>query len=166
LRKLFSTTSGLQQYTGLGTDANTVYRILFSDLLQQLTNINFSPSITIGLNPYNTDLGCLVVGGYPIFTDGITLWLLWLTCIITFIVQLVIQSESPEAYKSQLFLITVVQILVLFCFTTRDLLHFFLGFEAMLAPLFFLIGTHGTRSERTRASFYLFIFTLAGSIFL
>lgn len=47
-----------------------------------------------------------------------------------------------------------------------DILHFFLAFEATLVPLFYLVGNHGSRSERIRAAFFLFIFTLVGSIFL
>lgn len=63
-------------------------------------------------------------------------------------------------------LIGFIQLLVLFCFSTMDILHFFLAFEAILVPLFYLIGNNGSRSERMRAAFFLFIFTLAGSVFL
>lgn len=75
-------------------------------------------------------------------------------------------SEDRENFISQFVWITLTQVLVIFCFTTKDLLHFFLAFEALLIPLYFLIGKHGSRSDRIRAANYLVIFTLAGSVFL
>jgi NADH:ubiquinone oxidoreductase subunit 4 (subunit M) len=33
-------------------------------------------------------------------------------------------------------------------------------------PLFFMVGLHGSRAERIRAAFFLFVFTLVGSTFL
>lgn len=38
-------------------------------------------------------------------------------------------------------------------------------FESILPPLFILIGLFGSK-EKVRASFYLFLYTLAGSLFL
>jgi NADH-quinone oxidoreductase subunit M len=47
-----------------------------------------------------------------------------------------------------------------------DLVVFFIFFEAVLIPMFFLIGSWGSRSRRIKASFYFFIYTLIGSIFM
>lgn len=83
-----------------------------------------------------------------------------------YVVLLALQGEESKSYAEQLLCVTVVQVLVIFCFLTMDFLHFFFAFEALLVPLFYLIGRNGSRSERIRAAFFLFIFTLAGSIFL
>src|SRR6266545_3374949 len=45
------------------------------------------------------------------------------------------------------------------------LLLFYIFFESILPPLFVLIGLYGS-SNKVRASFYLFLYTLFGSLFL
>jgi len=47
-----------------------------------------------------------------------------------------------------------------------DLISFFIFFESILIPMFFIIGVWGSRERRVRASFYFFLYTLFGSIFL
>jgi len=46
-----------------------------------------------------------------------------------------------------------------------DILLYYIFFESILPPLFILIGLFGS-SDRVRASFYLFLYTLLGSLFL
>jgi NADH-ubiquinone oxidoreductase chain 4 len=46
-----------------------------------------------------------------------------------------------------------------------DILLFYIFFESILIPLFILIGLFGS-DNRVRASFYLFLYTLLGSLFL
>jgi len=42
---------------------------------------------------------------------------------------------------------------------------FYIFFESILAPLFILIGIFGS-SEKIRASFYFFLYTFLGSLFM
>jgi len=42
---------------------------------------------------------------------------------------------------------------------------FYVFFESTLIPLFLLIGLYGS-NNKVRASFYLFLYTLSGSLFL
>lgn len=46
-----------------------------------------------------------------------------------------------------------------------DILLYYVFFESILFPLFILIGIYGS-SNKVRASFYLFLYTLIGSLFL
>jgi NADH-ubiquinone oxidoreductase chain 4 len=46
-----------------------------------------------------------------------------------------------------------------------DILLFYIFFESILPPLFILIGLFGSKNK-VRASFYLFLYTLFGSLFL
>jgi NADH-ubiquinone oxidoreductase chain 4 len=46
-----------------------------------------------------------------------------------------------------------------------DIFLFYIFFESILPPLFLLIGLFGS-SNRVRAGFYLFLYTLLGSLFL
>lgn len=65
-----------------------------------------------------------------------------------------------------LFLLTILWGLSVLCFVTKDLLVFFMSFEATLVPLYLLVGYYGSRSEKLRAAMYLFVYTLVGSGFL
>jgi NADH-ubiquinone oxidoreductase chain 4 len=46
-----------------------------------------------------------------------------------------------------------------------DILLFYIFFESILPPLFLLIGLYGSKNK-IRASFYFFLYTLWGSLFL
>jgi len=56
--------------------------------------------------------------------------------------------------------------LLVLSFTTTNLLVFFLCFEATLLPIVALIHKFGSREKRSLAANYIFIYTVAGSIFL
>src|SRR6266545_4089584 len=55
--------------------------------------------------------------------------------------------------------------ILLAVFLVLDILLFYIFFESILPPLFVLIGLYGS-SNKVRASFYLFLYTLFGSLFL
>jgi NADH-ubiquinone oxidoreductase chain 4 len=50
-------------------------------------------------------------------------------------------------------------------FLVLDIFLFYIFFESILPPLFLLIGVFGS-DNRVKASFYLFLYTLFGSLFL
>jgi NADH:ubiquinone oxidoreductase subunit 4 (subunit M) len=51
-------------------------------------------------------------------------------------------------------------------FTSLDIMLFYLLFEAVLIPMYFIIGVYGSRKRRIRASYLLFLYTLFSSIFM
>src|ERR1700755_2517702 len=59
----------------------------------------------------------------------------------------------------------LLETLLLAVFLVLDIFLFYIFFESILPPLFILIGLFGS-SNRVRASFYLFLYTLLGSLFL
>jgi NADH-ubiquinone oxidoreductase chain 4 len=59
----------------------------------------------------------------------------------------------------------LLEALLLLVFLVLDILLFYISFESTLPPLFLLIGLYGS-SNKVRASFYLFLYTLLGSLFL
>src|SRR6266536_4668959 len=59
----------------------------------------------------------------------------------------------------------LLETLLLAVFLVLDILLFYIFFESILPPLFVLIGLYGS-SNKVRASFYLFLYTLFGSLFL
>ena len=59
----------------------------------------------------------------------------------------------------------LLETLLLGVFLVSDILLFYIFFESTLPPLFLLIGLFGS-TNKVRASFYIFLYTLAGSLFL
>src|SRR6195952_5503279 len=59
----------------------------------------------------------------------------------------------------------LLETLLLAVFMVLDIFLFYIFFESILPPLFVLIGLFGS-SNKVRASFYLFLYTLLGSLFL
>lgn len=66
-------------------------------------------------------------------------------------------------YNIMLFLLSI---LLLNLFLTVDLLFFYIFFESVLIPTFFLIGIWGSRSRKIYAAYLFFFYTLGGAIFI
>jgi NADH-ubiquinone oxidoreductase chain 4 len=60
----------------------------------------------------------------------------------------------------------ILESLLIALFVVLDLLLFYVFFEAVLIPLFVIIGVWGASANRVRASFLLFLYTLLGSLFM
>lgn len=106
---------------------------------------------------------------YPIdlSVDGISIFFILLT---TFIIPIAILSnwsnlEEGLSIKYYIVLILLIELLLLLVFTVTDLLLFYIFFEAILPPLFLLIGLYGSQ-RKIKASFYLFLYTFLGSLFM
>jgi len=97
--------------------------------------------------------------------DGLSIYFVLLTTIITPIALLSNWTSITENIKSFVIIILLLETLLLTVFLVLDILLFYIFFESILPPLFILIGLFGS-SNKVRASFYLFLYTLIGSLFL
>lgn len=97
--------------------------------------------------------------------DGISIYFVILTTIIMPIALLSNWSSISENVRSYVIIILLLETLLLAVFLVLDVLLFYIFFESILPPLFILIGLFGS-SNRVRASFFLFLYTLFGSLFL
>lgn len=97
--------------------------------------------------------------------DGLSIYFVLLTTIITPIALLSNWTSITENIKSYVIIILLLETLLLAVFLVLDILLFYIFFESILPPLFLLIGLFGS-SNKVRASFYLFLYTLLGSLFL
>jgi NADH-ubiquinone oxidoreductase chain 4 len=97
--------------------------------------------------------------------DGLSIYFVLLTTIITPIALLSNWTSINENVKSYVIIILLLETLLLAVFLVLDILLFYIFFESILPPLFILIGLFGS-SNKVRASFYLFLYTLLGSLFL
>jgi NADH-ubiquinone oxidoreductase chain 4 len=97
--------------------------------------------------------------------DGLSIYFVLLTTIITPIALLSNWKSISENIKSYVIIILLLEALLLAVFLVLDILLFYIFFESILPPLFLLIGLFGS-SNKVRASFYFFLYTLFGSLFL
>ena len=101
---------------------------------------------------------------YILGVDGISLPMLALTL---FVVPLCIiyswnHFPEPKNPKAFLILILILETGMIGSFITRDLILFFVFFEVVLLPMYFMIGVWGGE-QRQYASIKFFLYTLFGS---
>lgn len=100
---------------------------------------------------------------YLLGIDGISLWLVILTALITIIVVIAgwVVIEKRVAQYMGAFLILSGLMIGVFC--ALDGLLFYVFFEATLIPMYIIIGVWGG-ANRVYASFKFFLYTLLGSL--
>jgi NADH:ubiquinone oxidoreductase subunit 4 (subunit M) len=70
--------------------------------------------------------------------------------------------DQAQTYLKCICLIwLILETILIIVFTVRDLLVFTF-FEAVLIPMFLLVGLFGSRPRNIRAGYKMFLFTLAG----
>lgn len=98
--------------------------------------------------------------------DGISIYFVLLTAIIIPIALISNwRSIDEKNVLSFVIIILLLETLLLAVFLVLDILLFYIFFESILPPLFLLIGLFGS-SNKVRASFYFFLYTLLGSLFM
>jgi NADH-quinone oxidoreductase subunit M len=99
---------------------------------------------------------------YHIGVDGLSLPLILLTTILTFLV-IVYSVPSKDRSKEHAFLFLLMETGLLGLFSSLDLLLFYVFFEIALVPMYFIIGIWGGE-RRIYASFKFFLYTRVGSL--
>ena len=101
---------------------------------------------------------------YALGVDGVSLWMVLLT---TFLFPLAILASWKVERNVRLYMISmlVLECGVLGTFLALDLLLFFVFFEAILVPMYLIIGGWGGE-RRVYAAVKFFLYTMAGSAFL
>jgi len=106
----------------------------------------------------------LIGAWYKVGVDGLSLALVWLTTLLLFIgvpASFGIQ-KSQKAYYALLLLLEVG---ILGVFISLDYFLFYVFWEIMLLPMYFLIGIWGG-PRREYAAIKFFLYTLAGSVLM
>jgi NADH-quinone oxidoreductase subunit M len=101
---------------------------------------------------------------YHVFIDGIALPLLILSMFITVLCVIYSWDHFPEPHNPKAFLILmlVLEVGMNGTFVAQDLILFFVFFELVLLPMYFMIGVWGG-ANRQYAAIKFFLFTLFGS---
>jgi proton-translocating NADH-quinone oxidoreductase chain M len=98
--------------------------------------------------------------------DGISLFLMLLTTIIFPLCFLTLKNSVKSNLKSFILLFFFLEFLLLNSFLVLDFFWFYVFFEISLIPMFLLIGFWGSKSRKNLAAFYLFLYTIFGSLFM
>ncbi len=114
----------------------------------------------------NLDLGSLgkLSADYFIGVDGLSITMLLLSAIIL-LIAVVSAWNIQDRAKGFFSLFLILNASIIGCFIALDFLLFYLFFEFMLLPMYFLIGLWGG-PRREYASIKFFLYTLLGSIFI
>ncbi|MEE2034062.1 NADH-quinone oxidoreductase subunit M [Rhodococcus chondri] len=119
---------------------------------------------------------------YAVGLDGIALVLVLLTAVLVPVLliagwhddRIVLAEAAPgtraRAAHTYVALILLVEAMVLLSFTALDILLFYVFFEAMLIPMYFLIGGFGgrgtERARRSRAAVKFLLYNLLGGLIM
>ncbi|MCK4870538.1 MAG: NADH-quinone oxidoreductase subunit M [Gammaproteobacteria bacterium] len=134
---------------------------LVSIILGAIVWINFLPSSsTMQFQTFLPWIKALDIN-YALGIDGISLLLILLTIFIGFLITIYSLRKEASFLASFLFL----QGTLIGAFCALDAILFYAFSEAMLIPIFMLIGIWGGK-DRVYAAFKFFIYTFAGSILL
>ncbi len=102
---------------------------------------------------------------YHLGVDGISMWFVVLTALITVIVVIAgweVITENVSQYLAAFLILSGIMIGV---FSAADGLLFYVFFEATLIPMYIIIGVWGG-PNRVYAAFKFFLYTLAGSLLM
>ncbi len=102
---------------------------------------------------------------FHIGMDGISLVLFLLTTFIGFIAVWCSFTAIEERHKEYYIWILVMQFTMLGVFICQDMFLFYLFWELMLVPMYFLIAIWGG-PQKLYAAIKLFLYTLAGSVLM
>jgi NADH-quinone oxidoreductase subunit M len=102
---------------------------------------------------------------YHVGVDGLSLWLVVLTTFLTPLALLGSWSSITERVKEFNIFMLLLEAGMLGVFCALDLFLFYIFWEAMLIPMYFLIGIWG-HERRIYAAVKFFLYTMAGSVLM
>lgn len=102
---------------------------------------------------------------YNIGIDGISLWLVILTTFIMPIAVLSTYTAVEEKVKEYMICLLLLETGMLGAFISLDLFLFYIFWEVMLIPMYFMIGIWGGKN-RIYAAVKFFIYTMVGSLLM
>lgn len=102
---------------------------------------------------------------YGLGLDGISLPFVVLSTFLTILAILISWDAITENVREYMAFFLVLESLIVGMFCATDLLLFYIFFEALLIPMFFIIGIWGGE-RRIYATLKFFLYTFLGSVFL
>jgi NADH:ubiquinone oxidoreductase subunit 4 (subunit M) len=116
-------------------------------------NISYFQSIvtySIGSNFLNLN--------YSFGFDGISIFFFYLSALLIFSCILFVWNDP--LFKQYALNLLVIELFLLIIFSVLDLLLFYVFFEAILIPMFLMIGIWGSRERKIRAVYLFFFYSI------
>ena len=102
---------------------------------------------------------------YHLGVDGISVLFVLLTTLLTPICVLASWDSIKDRVKEYMIAFLILETMMIGMFAALDIVIFYIFFEAVLIPMFLIIGVWGGQ-RRVYASYKLFLYTLAGSVLM
>jgi NADH-quinone oxidoreductase subunit M len=102
---------------------------------------------------------------YSLGVDGISLWLVLLTTLLTPVVLLASWNTIKKHPKEYVISFLIMEAAMIGVFLATDLILFYVFFELTLLPMYLIIGVWGGKN-RIYAAIKFFLFTIAGSLLM
>src|SRR5437764_5315329 len=102
---------------------------------------------------------------YSLGVDGISLWLILLTTLLTPVVFLSSWNTIHKHPKEYVIAFLIMEAAMIGVFVASDLILFYVFFELTLLPMYLVIGVWGG-ANRIYAAIKFFLFTIAGSLLM
>jgi NADH-quinone oxidoreductase subunit M len=102
---------------------------------------------------------------YHVGIDGISLWLVILTTFIMPLAVLSTWTAVEEKVKEYMICLLLLEVAMLGAFVSLDLFLFYIFWELMLIPMYFIIGIWGGK-QKIYAALKFFIYTMVGSVLM
>ncbi len=152
--------------------AFAILQMIFAVWLVVVFDVNFGTQMTDAfqfiekVNWISMDVGTLGTFNiaYLVGVDGISVWLVFLTSFIM-LIGIIASWKLKQQVHSYFMLYLLLSGSIVGCFVALDFFLFYLFFELMLLPMFFLIGLWGG-PRKSYASIKFFIYTLIGSLLI
>ncbi|MFC4565246.1 NADH-quinone oxidoreductase subunit M [Nocardiopsis mangrovi] len=106
---------------------------------------------------------------YAVGVDGIALLLILMSAVLVPLVVLAAWRENDDADdrgKGYFALILVLEAMMIGVFAATDVFLFYVFFEAMLIPVYFMIGRYGRGDGRRRAAVKFLLYSLFGGLLM
>jgi NADH-quinone oxidoreductase subunit M len=127
--------------------------------------VRFEPAL--GLDNFHVDRPWMPRFGirYLLGADGLALALVLLTTLLTFCVLLVSAGQTIERYRGYVAAFLLLETGMLGSLVALDAILFYVFWELMLVPMYFIIGIWGGK-RRIYAAMKFFLFTFVGSLLM
>lgn len=138
-----------------------IYNSLFIIIYSQICNFQIYEYINWLSVASNINWGDVLIT-----VDGISIFFISLSILLTPICIMMSWNAIDNFKKEFLISLFIILLLLIGVFSVMDIVLFYILFEAILIPMFLIIGVWGSREEKVKAAFYFFFYTLIGSLLM
>ena len=106
---------------------------------------------------------------FAVGVDGIALTMVLMSVILVPLVILAAWNEHtdhPDGGRGYFALVLALEAMMIGVFAATDVFLFYVFFEVMLIPVYFMIGRYGRGAERTRAALKFLLYSFAGGLIM